>query len=200
MMRRSPIVASSFCGLRLIVTTILLCCGLSAPAFTAGPFDGPGPFTLPAAAFNLDGADGADYYFTFGGGYLYQTGASSACFMAPLYLPDGVQIFSLGVSAFDSNVGANLWVYMSRSPWDTATREIMATVSTTGSSGMQFPVDDTVSNPTIDNDFYIYRLETCLAGDASSTLRIYAVSIETTFLFVDDFESGDTTAWSNTVP
>jgi hypothetical protein len=199
MMRISPIVSASFCGWRLLITCLLLC-GLSAPTFAGGAFDGPGPFIVPAAAFNLDGHQPSDYYFLFGGGYLYQTGAETACFMAPLYLPNGTEIFSMGVSAYDISAAADISVTMSRTLWSTATSEIMATASTTGTSGKQFPVEDTISNPTINNGSYIYRLQTCLAGGTGADLRIYAVRIETTFIFADGFESGNTGAWSATVP
>jgi len=181
--------------------TCLLLSGLSAPATAGGAFDGPGPFIVPAAAFNLDGFQNTDYYFLFSGGYLYQSSADTACFMAPLYLPDGSNIFSMGVSAYDSSSGADLTVSMSRTRWSDATSEIMASASTTGTSGKQFPIDYAISNPTIDNGSYIYRLQTCLAGGSSSSLRIYAVRIETiSLIFADGFDSGNTDAWSMTVP
>lgn len=199
MMRLSPLVPASSCGWRLMVTCLLLS-GLSAPAFAGGAFDGPGPFIVPAAAFNLDGHQNTDYYFTFGGGYLYQSGADTACFMVPLYLPDGTEISSMGVSAYDSSSGWDLTVSMSRTLRSAATSEIMASATTTGSSGKQFPVDDTILNPTIDNSFYIYRLQTCIGGDTGTDLRIYAVRIDTILIFADDFESGNTNAWSTTAP
>ena len=74
----------------------------------------------------------------------------------------------------------------------------MASATTTGSSGKQFPVDDTILNPTINNN-YIYRLQTCIAGTGTD-LRIYAVRIDTILIFADDFESGNTNAWSTTAP
>lgn len=198
MMRNSPIVSASFCGSRLLITCLLLC-GLSAPTFAGGAFDSPGPFIVPAAAFNLDGHQPSDYYFLFIGGYLSQSGDNSACFMAPLYLPNGTEIFSMGVSAYDISAAADISVSMSRTSWNTLTSDIMATASTSGTSGKQFPVDDTISNPTINNGSYIYRLQTCLDGGTGADLRIYAVRIETTFIFADGFESGTTDAWSAAV-
>ena len=76
----------------------------------------------------------------------------------------------------------------------------MASASTTGDSGKQFPIDDTISNPTIDNDFYIYRLETCIAGGTGCRPPNLRRKDRHYFLFADDFESGNTDAWSTTVP
>ena len=192
----SPIVGAGSCGRRLMMTTLIVC-GLSAPAFAAGAFDGPGPLSVPAAAFELDGYAGSDYFFTFSGGYLYQVGAETACFMAPLYLPNGTKIASIEVSAYDENPTLDFSVAMFRASLLAVVGEVMAEAGTSGASGLQLPLDETISFPIIDNSTYSYHLGACLAGGVGASLRLYAVKIEhSTLIFADGFESGDTAAWS----
>lgn len=187
---------------RWLVIALLVLSGPARSAIATGAFDGPDSFVVPAAAFNPDGNPGSDYFFSFGGGYLNQAGASTSCFMAPVYLPNGARLASMKVSAYDSNVSLNFTVEMRRTPFlTTAPTEIMALASTTGSSGLQLPEDSTVSFNKIDNRTYGYQLVTCLSGNAGSSLRIYAVTIDAElFVFGDGFESGDLFEWTTQQP
>lgn len=184
-------------GFRAVMVLLLLL-GLTAGSASGGTFDGVEPFVVSAAAFNLDGFSGTDYVYSFNG-WLYQIGASTTCFMAPLYLPEGLGVESMVLHAYDIHASSNVVVQLVRSNlFDTAGFQVMGSVSTGGASGMQNPVDDSIALPVIDNRFYNYRLQTCLAGDAGSALLISAVTLYSSF-FRDGFESGDTLGWSSTV-
>ena len=140
-------------------------------------FDGPGPLVIPAAAFNLDGTTGSDYFFSFGGGYLQQTGAGTSCFSAPLYLPDLEPVTSMVAYVYDSSGASNLAIQLRRVPWGTFSSQVMGSVISSGSSGFQTLEDATISNPIVDQRDFLYYLTTCLAGNAGSTLRLYGVEI-----------------------
>ena len=152
-------------------------------------FSGRGPQVVPASAFSLDANAGSDYYFTFGGGYLYPQGSGTDCFMAPLYMPDREPIYSLIVHAYDSSA-SNATFELRRLRWGTPSSEIMASVATAGTSGMQHLQDTTVNNPIVNNRSYFYYLTACMPGSASTDLRLYGMEIvylfERTFLPLTD--------------
>ena len=187
-----------FFGLRALLVLLLLC-GLGVGSASGGTFDGSDPFVVSAAAFNVDGFPGSAYFYSFQG-YLYNLAAGTSCFMAPLYLPAGLSLARMVFHAYDSNAGSNIGVALVRSSlFNTAGFETMGSAWTSGSSGMQNLVDDSIQFPVIDNRNYNYRLQTCIDGSAGTSLRIYAVTLLSSF-FNDGFESGDTSAWSSTFP
>ena len=139
-------------------------------------FDGQETLVVPAAAFSLDGTASSDYYFTFGDGYLFPQGSGTACFMAPAYLPNGGLIHSIVAHAYD-NVSSNATFELRRLNWGTTSSEIMASVATAGSGGVQTLRDATVSTPLVINSSYFYFLTACMPAAAGTGLRLYGMDV-----------------------
>jgi hypothetical protein len=107
---------------------------------------------VPAAAFSTM-TSGITYFNT--GGYLYSPSDTGELFWAPVTLPTGVLIKSLGIYYGDSNGSGNVTATLRRyKGFDEAgaTTEDIMSVSSAGSSGREFtavPLSHTVNNSGI---------------------------------------------------
>lgn len=148
-------------------------------------FSGEPPYVVPAAAFDIDEAAGADYFFSFGGGYLNPAGTALSCFHAPIYLPNPFRIGELVVHAYDDTSFYDLTAELYRVEVDNfgnTHSEILANVLSSGSSGIQRLADESLFNATVETSVltgstYNYFLSMCAPGSAGAGLRLYGVSI-----------------------
>jgi hypothetical protein len=133
---------------------------LEAASTTAA--SGSGYLVLPPAAFTSDGLIPDGFFVYFGGGYFVGQVESSACVLAPVNLPAGVQITSLEARLDDQNSDAYEWFDLYRINLQTGNAEIIASVSSpTGTTGgVVSLVDTTITSPEV-SDMYAYQLCTC---------------------------------------
>jgi len=119
------------------------------------------PLIIPASDASPDSAI-SPYFFSFLRGQYSATG-SSACHMAPAYLPfstgaSSVTVDNFFIFAYDNNGGVdttyNLW---RKATLSQASPQLMATVSTTGAlSSIQVLGDTSVENALVTSDFAYY--------------------------------------------
>jgi hypothetical protein len=126
------------------------------------------PWTIDSnlAAFWLE--HGADFSFP--------------CAAAPLELPHGATVAGLLANLWDTRGDRNETLALRRSVMaSSATPATLASVSTSGSSGWQLPIDLTVSDAVIDNDTYWYWLELCLTG--GNTVQAAEIGVQAVQVF-----------------
>jgi hypothetical protein len=169
---------------------------------SARGFGGSSPLVIPAAAFTTNGNYDDTYFFhPFNGAMRGKTG-TDGCVQAPVYLPQGVQIFQIYASILDEDAGADVWITLMRSD-NLAYHDAdeMARCHTNGSSTMiQAIFDETINYPDVSYPRYHYWVATCLP---SADTHLYSVRIyfqDDSEIFSDSFESGDTSAWSSVTP
>jgi hypothetical protein len=144
------------------------------------PEDFVSPLIIPAADFRGDNG-GSTYYFTFSGGYMYPNG-STACVMAPAYLPIGKKILNFFVYAYDNHANDfQLDLYRKRNDTTSTAagnRDVLATVNVINESTSVQTLGDTsilTGADVVSRDFSYY-VTTCL--NATSNLqRIYGIWI-----------------------
>jgi hypothetical protein len=160
---------------RFVILLLVTCLWTTLPAQQARtPYSGSSPLVVPAAAFDAD-AQSSEYYFTFGGGYLYPQGIGG-CFEAPVYLPESLEIFRLRAMLFDNTPEDFTISLVRKENMNTFVAQTLASVTTSGQS-TQIAVlqDDTILNPAISRD-YSYFITGCWTS-VSSSQRLYAVEV-----------------------
>jgi len=176
------------------------------------------PYTLTTPADELDraqGVGGLTFYFTavstfspydssstwvYQGAGCRSRSAGSPWYDHDLQIPDGSEIDFLRVFFYDNDstndVGAYLWSFD-----DAGDSDLIASAQGTGTpgfssagSGFFSHIVDTV------NESLVVRVE--LESGSDGNLRACGVRLRYTppLIFADGFESGDTLAWSLTVP
>jgi len=134
------------------------------------------PLVIPAADFRDDGYDpiGAMFFHFIGGRLANNSDATGSCVMAPAYLPHGSTVTEMWTSYTDSDAGQDAWLRLYRIDHYSGIVEIMAEVSTSGSSGAMInPVDYTVLFPSTSWD-YAYYLGGCGQSDL---INLYSVRL-----------------------
>lgn len=163
-------------------------------------FGGSTPLTIPAAAFATKGNNAESNNFVWWAGFIKGTAITGGCIQAPVYLPPFARVYQVWASVLDNDGSNNASIWLSRSSnLTTNDATDMATISTSGSSAtIQSLSDSTINEPIVilpDNSYFV---TTCLA---SENIKLYSVRIwyHEDVVFVDGFERGDTSAWSEEV-
>jgi len=158
------------------------------------------PLVIPAAAFRSDGILPDSFFFPFGGGYLQGDSQNYGCVVAEVPLPSGVVVRRMSVSLYDNDALFNVGVRLRRVSNFNGSGSMMGSVSTFGtSSSVRVLTDPYIVDSFIAYPEFSYHLETCLS---SGNIRLYSVQLyyAPPDVFGDGFESGNTSAWSNTMP
>jgi len=169
---------------------------LTLTALLASPA-GAGVVVVSAADFH--NGDGSGHTFTDFSGWI-QKGGGSGYLIAPVELPAGVQITSLGSWLGDSEPGGDFAIQLLRKRrGNSVPAEQIARIDTFGidPAGQQ-PVDDAFPEHVIVDDAYVYYLSTASDLLDTTSQRIYTVHVHYlpfVGIFSDDFESGDTSSW-----
>jgi hypothetical protein len=144
-----------------------------APAVPGG-FDGQSPVNIPAAAFRADGGTNTHYFYTFPGGYMYGTGVSPACVMAPVYLPRGAVIDRVYANVVDNDATPDWSMQFRRVDALSGTNIVLASFSTTTHGTMiQNPGATVTANNAVPSQYFSYYLATCLTTNE----RLYGVRV-----------------------
>ena len=182
------------------VLWIATACVLAAPATPLAAVSTTSPLTTPTSAFVRFRPE-FDLIFSNTQGSLTASNGSLA--IAPVHLPNGVQVTALVGFLLDQSSSEGARVVLQRRLITTNAsfdNEEMGLVDSVGnSSAVQTVRDDTILNPIVDNTRYIYYLYLAGIGPQRS---LYGVQVEFTGppLLVDGFESGNTSAWSGSNP
>lgn len=158
------------------------------------------PVVVPAAAFRT--VSGRPAILVASEGYLmasfFNGGFATDCTVAPVNLPDGTTLDSLRATLFDSRAESNVAIQLRRKRLNTnQASEVIAEVTTTGTSGHQQVMTSSFTAPIVDHAYSYFLATTGPCPVTDSTQRIYAVRVyHTEAIFTDGFESGDTSAWS----
>jgi hypothetical protein len=158
------------------------------------------PLVIPAAAFRSDGFLPGSFFFPFSGGYLQGDSENYGCVEAEAPLPSGFVVKRMSVSLYDNDAGRNVSVTLRKVDNFTGTGSVMGQVSTLGTSNsVQVLTDSFIVGSLVSYPDFSYYLTTCLG---SGNIRLYSVQLyyAPVDVFDDGFESGDTSAWSNTMP
>ncbi len=138
---------------------------------------------IPAASFRNDGNDPAAPYFWFNGGYWYGNDSYSTCFMAPVYVPDGVNIYQVWATVFDNDGVNDLWISLYRQDNYTGIVSQMASMASAGeSTSLASAYDISVNNGKVSYPQYSYYLGTCLSD---SNHRLYNVRVWYEFSYMN---------------
>jgi hypothetical protein len=169
-------------GLRLSLTRPMPAPRFDTHAINAFAFEG-----LDADAIDAIEAVGDERYCS-----------GQACVLrAPVLLRSGTAVHSLGLAAFDAGAGS-VTASLERCAVGTTFCTAIAEIETSGDSGGVSPEIALSSKEIIDNRAFTYMIEVAL--DEGSAYRLRAVFLEIdNRIFIDGFESGDTTAWTTTV-
>lgn len=136
------------------------------------------PIVIPAAAFRVDSSN-REWFFGFNSAYLYPTGSSAYCGIAPLYLPDGAEVTGFAAYLYDNDAIQSATAYLFAKPFASlASATMMASVQTTAQSAdVQTLSAASILSAPIDNSRNTYHIGVCLWG-ADSNMRLYAVKVE----------------------
>lgn len=120
------------------------------------------PAMLPAASFLIDGGDPNQYYFSFGGGYLYGRNGGT-CMLAPLRLPVGAEITSMYINYIDDYTGSMNVQLRRKDVRNTDVTVILAQVATTGDdANVSTSLTSAITNPIVENQYFTYFVNFCL--------------------------------------
>jgi len=116
-------------------------------------------------------------------GYIAPDGASE-CLLAPVYLPDGVNISKFTMWAFDNYNAGYVFAYLIRTAYKTTAGPALFTFVQTDFSGtsgsmqvISVPVADTIP---VTNSDYFYHIYACVYGTNDSQTRFYGAQVEYT--------------------
>ena len=114
----------------------------------------------------------------YGGSYIFDTGAG--WLDAGLHLPQGAVIQRFKVIT-DDNATGNLSVSIDRRAHTSGAFATLASISTSGTPGIQTQTDTSIQNPTIDNNTYAYHVRVyCVNWPGTSSLKIKGAVVEYT--------------------
>lgn len=92
-------------------------------------------------------------------------GSAPPCATARLELPHGATVVGMLANLWDVRGDRTATVELRRSVMATSTASaLLASASTTGSSGWELESDFTIANAVIDNDTYWYWIDLCMTG------------------------------------
>jgi len=143
------------------------------------------PLTITAADFRSDGVNPAQLVHKWPDDALWGRDSENAFAVAPVYLPDGATIASVGVAVYDGfggttgNCGAthqrDVWAYLLRVNNYTGEQQVMSFFETSGMSpNRQFFLDTEVAYPDIHYPLYSYY---ALAKVCHSAHFFYAMQV-----------------------
>lgn len=109
------------------------------------------------------------------------SGSTPPCGVAPLELPHGATVAGFLANLYDVRADRGLTLNLRRSPINSlVVSSVMATASTSGTSGWQLRSDLSVVDAVVDNDSYWYYFELCMTGGntvAAGELAVQAVQL-----------------------
>ena len=126
------------------------------------------PYVVSIASFVGSGEQRGSYQTSYWGNFNSKTDNVQTCYVAPVYLPDGVSVTALD-SYFVDNTDYQLEIYLFRKPY-TAGAPVgyseMARIwsdpaGVTPDPNVVHWVDSTIVNPSIDNNTYHYYITAC---------------------------------------
>jgi hypothetical protein len=132
---------------------------------------------VPAADFRSDGYAPDLVFFDFSLGS-WRGGPGSTCLMAPVYLPNGVQVAQLYGTFVDTDASNEAWINLYRKyNYDTSSANIMGSISTgvAFAAGYTNPGDETIVYPDVSYPNYSYYLGGCMTSSSLSLIgvRVY---------------------------
>lgn len=137
---------------------------------------------IPAASFRSDGNNPEASFFWFYGGYWPGSDTYSTCFMAPVYVPDGVNIFQVWATVYDNHIN-NFFITVFRQDNYTGAVSQMASMNSSGeSTSLATIYDASVSYGKVSYPQYSYYLGTCLN---SLQHRLYNVRVWYEFSYMN---------------
>lgn len=128
-------------------------------AFSAATYPVETWIAIPAAAFTAPSP--ASENVTIGAPYVYNSTFGETLY-APLHLPHGSEILEFKMTAADADAADDVEANLIRA--NVTSAEAVASVSTSGSSGVQVPSTTAISNSLVDNENYAY-LVTVFSAD-----------------------------------
>ena len=164
-------------------------------------FGGPSPLVIPAAAFSTKGNNAESHNFVWFAGFVKGTALPGGCIQAPVYLPRWARPYQMWASIIDADGSNDAIVTLTRRS-NTTIGDIdqMGYLSTSGSdTGIRSFSDLIINEPLVMLPDYSYYVTTCLASD---NIKLYSVRLYYTeeTVFIDAFETGDTSGWSVVSP
>jgi hypothetical protein len=143
-----------------------------------------------------DSATGWDYSGT---GCKYTIGGTDRIVNTELQIPDGSTIKYLRIYYNDTSAGSDVQGFITRYDAGTGTEDVVS-VSSTGAGGVGTALSAEITH-VVDNFGYAYVL-IGWPGASSSQVQICGLRVAyyAPVLFIDGFETGDTSRWSLTTP
>ncbi|MEE4270636.1 MAG: hypothetical protein V2I67_03115 [Thermoanaerobaculales bacterium] len=143
------------------------------------------PLTITAADFRSDGVNPSELVHKWPDDALWGRDSQNAFAVAPVYLPDGAAIASVGVAVYDGfggttgncglTVQRDVWAFLFRINNFTGEHQLMSYFETTGMSpDRQFFLDTEVEHPDVSYPFYSYY---AVAKVCHSAHLFYAMQI-----------------------
>ncbi|MBN2550269.1 MAG: hypothetical protein JXB15_13985 [Anaerolineales bacterium] len=120
------------------------------------PAGGPGFISVPSFFFT---GYPTNLPYTFQGPGLFNPDAASKSFIAGVMLPHGASVTKLVAFYYDTHATHNLTLRLFKSNWDSVVSDIMAEVTSSGSSGaIRAMEDSTISAHLVNNQGMYYYL------------------------------------------
>ena len=175
--------------------------GAPGDEYLAKSFGGSSPLVIPAAAFSSKGNNAESHNFVWWAGFVKGTALAGGCIQAPVYLPRWARVTSMWASFVDADGSNDATVTLTRRA-NTSLGDVdgMGSLSTSGTEPVVRSFSDSsISEPLVKLPDYSYFVSTCLA---SENLKLYSVRLYYTeeTIFIDAFETGDTSGWSVVSP
>ena len=154
-------------------------------------------FYVPGTTLRArDSATGWDYSGT---GCAFSVGGTDRILNTELQIPEGSTIKYLRIYYNDTSVADDVVGYISRYDTGTSTEDLIS-VASTGAGGVGTALSAEITH-VVDNFGYAYVL-IGWPGASSSQVQICGLRVAyyAPVLFIDGFETGDTSRWSLTSP
>lgn len=130
---------------------------------------------VPAADFRLDRGSGNEPLFLFHGGFWGGSTTGSTCFMAPVYVPHGSEIYQVFATVYNNHPTSNLTISLRRLDNYSVVHTNLADMSSTNPSASIHGIHNVnVTNGEVSYPQYSYYLTTCLS---SNLHRLYNVRV-----------------------
>ncbi len=129
------------------------------------------PYVISSAEWRNDGEDMDGFFYSFSRGG-WNSNGSTVCMMAPVFIASNVTLDEFYVTIDDTDDSVNGAVYLKRVNNYDGTIETVASVTSTGDTGIQNPSELGLAHLTSGN--YSYYLTTCTI---STSIFVYQARI-----------------------
>lgn len=137
---------------------------------------------IPAASFRSDGNNPEYSYFYFGGGHWHGSDTYPTCMMAPVYLPDDVNIYQVWATIYDNGVNDFYITLLRQNNYTGAISQVASMSSTGQSTSLASLYDTSINYGEVGYPTSSYYLTTCLNG---SEHRLYNVRVWYEFSYMN---------------